>query len=1494
MRTVYIKSSSFPLIPQLTAGTSLDRVREKMEELEAKHGKPVRLSYQTANKVGAMSNAKDIFSDELEDIEETMLELSRDSFRIQQDVPFKSDQVKEDKVSMGTQMFKLLFGDGVMKAKGFAYNGEELDGQQLYDRYNSVFTDLVASKRKKLFRELGLDDNGEPVDSSVTMEKLQSLLKSEAEKRGYPIQDIKGLELEEKADINGNTYQEFKVPLWLSTNSNRYESLLNSIVSNRLMNFKIPGNSFVAGSETGFATLSTLDDMDRSRIIRLQGWNGQELQGAKEVDGKMQPAQVLMPSKFKDANGNLMDLYQKKNGAYVYLVENEDGTFGLNMDMVDPALLRNFSFRTPTSSHVSGSNIEIVGILPPEVGDLMIVPKNFTKQKGLDYDIDKETAYQLNHIVETNGKISILSEEHRESRLKGLLDALEKEQLIKDSPEDRLMRAMLGDAYEEAINDKLTNIQEKIDLVNEKFDEKLLENEFIKIHMAVFSNPDTEVQKKINKVLSMKFASGQADMIEALSDNQDVTSFTMLSDEYQKKKMGLGAAGKLAIGVYSNYVTFHGLSQQVPDPLRLMENVGEDEMVPKEVVMGNLRSDGTLGRERTLDGERSVAEVFAERQNTATDNEKEQILGRVNINSTTINVDSLLTALGFDKDSNGNSISYLLLSQPILREYVSRMENGKGIVSDYVRDLQERTVADLVSTYSNGNLVYSEGSLLTSDTYEEVDWSTMLTGDNMLEGISSFGEDKKVQLAALAKFLELDTYARSISRLQSVLNTNNLGKSIVESAVLFRNLADLPNNQRVANAFSLIGDSRPIEGGEAPEGYHIVGDNYMQARTPQGQIVLEGTRLGNSLWNSYFPYNDRYFNSVVNETLIVSNTDTESSFKEIEGRQEVIREIKKYIYSRKNNGLFTDTANNERKRLFMDSDTNVSLARYLNDITNRGKKFGGFSQGTNAVKENRLLNKFSYSLGNMGEPSLIKFNNTSNDNFDEEYLYNSFAELIVEDRPLPDLNGSPYSTRELAQDLITYAYIEGGIQEAIQFIKYVPIEYLESVGVRSGDRFVSAANVMQSYNSNRRPDIFQKVLGHRETTENSTHLFTKQYIQHFPEKARQYSKEQQKQLFSPQEGKGSKMTSFILNSDDRPKFISMRVPTKSKRKQDKFHLFEHQGNSLYKRISILGTHGMSEYQYNEQDAKSLLDNVDTRPKKEPNIKKATAKMLTNPFDITDDSLPADVMEMISNTKFERYKNLPEAARALIPVLKESTNIKVRRGTNASGRYNRKEDTIYLDVDNSLMKGPEKTARTFVHESVHSVTSTELRKYYESDGNTLRSDITVPGYVTNLHLVFNEFKKHIGAEATEVLKKKLDDRKPGLPTEFNENDAYIYGSVNIFEFVTTALTEPKFQEEMSKVMYKRSNMTLVDKFREAVMRILRALNPDIKSGSLAESALLDTLVFIEEETLKRQKNNTFDTFKKNVDTDFDPDTQTPQEPVTDLLPESNHKKLPDCI
>jgi hypothetical protein len=143
----------------------------------------VRASYQTANKVGAMKNAVDpLNSESLKDIEKTMLTLDRNNFKIQQDVPFKSDSKKEDKIAMGTQIFKLLFGDGMLNQKGFKLNDQDTEtmtGQELYTHYNTTFKSLVDLKRKGLYKELGLSEDGEVINPEVSTKKLQDLLQKQ-------------------------------------------------------------------------------------------------------------------------------------------------------------------------------------------------------------------------------------------------------------------------------------------------------------------------------------------------------------------------------------------------------------------------------------------------------------------------------------------------------------------------------------------------------------------------------------------------------------------------------------------------------------------------------------------------------------------------------------------------------------------------------------------------------------------------------------------------------------------------------------------------------------------------------------------------------------------------------------------------------------------------------------------------------------------------------------------------------------------------------------------------------------------------------------------------------------------------------------------------------------------------------------------------------------------------------------------------------------------
>ena len=177
-RRVYIKSSSFPLIPEFTVGLQLEKVRKGLEKYETtkassvnKDGSPifVRASFGTANKVGAVKNAVAVFDDNgdvvdnFEVTDDNTLLLSRANFRIQQDVPYDREK---DSINVGTQERKLLFVNllDVEIEPG-------VSGQNLLDVYNQTYKELFEYAQESLSKKLGLKAT---ITTTIGTESLMS------------------------------------------------------------------------------------------------------------------------------------------------------------------------------------------------------------------------------------------------------------------------------------------------------------------------------------------------------------------------------------------------------------------------------------------------------------------------------------------------------------------------------------------------------------------------------------------------------------------------------------------------------------------------------------------------------------------------------------------------------------------------------------------------------------------------------------------------------------------------------------------------------------------------------------------------------------------------------------------------------------------------------------------------------------------------------------------------------------------------------------------------------------------------------------------------------------------------------------------------------------------------------------------------------------------------------------------------------------------------
>ena len=1216
MIPIYLKSSSFPLLPQLTEGLKLNKLRIAMEDHQHKTGLNVRAVYKTGAKVGATISEIDLNEALTDDvIAKSSIMLPRHNFRIQQNVPVHALMGSKDEVLIGTQLMKLLFGDGVADLDNFSFLGKQVTGRELLKEYNDTFGDLTKKLKQELFDELGLDNNALPIDEDTFLKNLSTILKEEAISRNYPQQDIDGLDIIPVKDRNGNiTHVNFRNSIWLSTNSIRYEALLNSLITKKLIKLKLPGYSYVTGSQKGFEIDTDITRVKQSRMIYTKHWNGSELVaagvneieddldisieddldisieekitetlenkikifnlnnrvpysitefedvnlyikkvkddlsiavdnkentifgkvtaefllrkidessmhginpkgfllwddflnsnvgkqpkskniiknrfniaigtlkalknngitslhfnesynddftkefgkflvkdkssipklGQKEnkktieipidnlidvltlksqteiqktsnivqndksyyrgqvgtpkinkdgdlvlfgqkdelykkaglphegvsmtddldsaieygdgqletrknlaldsfdseqelddldnegywiiqidknavseivqenneikvlgkqivipkgkfkleqiVDGeslkayggvkqqeknvkqsKYNKAQIFVPSRFRDNDGVLIDLFEgivyDENGVpntsnAKYLRQDERGNLFLKDDRIADELLNITSFRIPTSSHVSASQVEIAGFLPPESGDLMIVPKEFAVQKGLDYDIDKEFSYHLWHTLNEEGKIVPIENVLTDKSIKNQLTAAKRDlkamkQVFNDTEYERIINDIKNDTEQLAkerdarITSEITNIVKQLPSYNvitendikyqyqkirllKRAEKQLLQNKLVRIHASILGNSEAQMTSRINKPLSMEVAEGQKELLT--DDTEEFNS--LLSDQYQSDKLNFGAVGQMGIGVYSNSVVFNSLLQQSEKEISL-KDLGATE----EIRIGNFASSGKLGRyvsilnkkdearlvaiikqktdlsdeqktklleklsaekltyndiralvintkeEKILTKIRSLSEVFGERQNTATDNEKAQIMGAVGVTSFTINVDNTLTLLGFDKgdvitDVNGEQketlISYLLISQPIIKEYESIKLQRKAFTNTVFKT-NKQLIKDLRKKY--GNIPGERKTLTSKELYDNI----------------KVKSNHATQVAVLDLYIQLEEISEIITEKQRLLGITKKGldKTFVNSIELYESIALLNNN----------------------------------------------------------------------------------------------------------------------------------------------------------------------------------------------------------------------------------------------------------------------------------------------------------------------------------------------------------------------------------------------------------------------------------------------------------------------------------------------------------------------------------------------------------------------------------------------------------------------------------------------------------------------------------------------------------------------------
>ncbi len=364
----YIKSAMFPLLPQFTRNTPLDKVREKLEALEENKelnnsGLYVTAAFESANKLGAGKTVDLLINEGVGQGE--FVVTSYEGFRIQTEIPYDPDKGVVDDATQPRKLIKTLIKNNREYTRK---DGSKISGKDLKKLYEDTYRKILKGQMDA-FADKYVDERGFIKDEIVS-----ELLQKEAKERDWDAEMLKSIVYKDG---------EFTIPLMLNS-SDDIEKLLSSIVTNKVLKIKRTGKSYTAVSEYGLTGYS-------SDIIYSPNYDGKT--GLKSN-------QLILPS------------YFAKQLPYSEVEKDGVKVKELDLSQFDEDTLKVFGFRIPNSGYNLMGSFEIVGFMDSKYGDTVIYSRNLIAQMSMDNDADKLYIYRYDHKYDSKFGYSVTDTDH--------------------------------------------------------------------------------------------------------------------------------------------------------------------------------------------------------------------------------------------------------------------------------------------------------------------------------------------------------------------------------------------------------------------------------------------------------------------------------------------------------------------------------------------------------------------------------------------------------------------------------------------------------------------------------------------------------------------------------------------------------------------------------------------------------------------------------------------------------------------------------------------------------------------------------------------------------------------------------------------------------------------------------------------------------------------------------------------------------------------------
>lgn len=346
-------------------------------------------------------------------------------------------------------------------------------------------------------------------------------------------------------------------------------------------------------------------------------------------------------------------------------------------------LLSGIGFRIPTQELNSLENFKIVGFLPEEMGDTVIVPEEITTKSGSDFDVDKLNTYLKNVYVDGKGQIRIIPYNGIGAEAKEKLSSIVSEnnikKLFKLTAKDRI-QAYTGEQDELQYDEELDRME------NEEFLDEIykqsIENEYFANIQQILElpenfdrlvTPNTADDLKAIRDILVDIAPSEFDVV---GNKSIISPLHMLRVRHEgqsvRSLVGIAAVSQTrTVKAQKSVITIN------PDNFRTLSRGDQNILGPSAsfniaLPHNEINGKATLSTSKDVEG-RYITDKNSQYLNGTVDVFNDAFLAQLNFNNRTAGVYMMLEDLGIPNSPKHPIVSFFM-NQPIVRQFLNRLD----------------------------------------------------------------------------------------------------------------------------------------------------------------------------------------------------------------------------------------------------------------------------------------------------------------------------------------------------------------------------------------------------------------------------------------------------------------------------------------------------------------------------------------------------------------------------------------------------------------------------------------------------------------------------------------------------------------------------------------------------------------------------------------------------------------------------------------------------